>query len=68
MGRPLGPQFTGMPFQTQFAPRPGSAAPRDVEGQVVGDEEVEAAVAVVVDEAAARAPAHAADGQPRRAR
>ena len=42
-------------------PRPGGR--REIETQVVGDEEIESAIAVVVDERAARAPANLARDQ-----
>ena len=43
---------------------PGSGAVGEVEAQVVGDEQIEPAVAVVVDERAAGAPARPPVAQP----
>ena len=53
-----------MPFHSQFPLLPGLGVLFEVEIHVVGDEKIEIAVAVIVDEGAAGAPARAGDGQP----
>ncbi len=58
VGSPFGPQLTGTPFHRQFGPFPGSGAGVEIEAQVVGDEQIETAIAVVVDKRAAGTPSH----------
>jgi hypothetical protein len=57
-GRPRGPHITGMPFHWQTAGSPGWSL-RGIELDVIADEQIEMAVAVVIEEGAARAPADA---------
>ena len=63
VGRPLGPQLTGMPFHRQLTPWPGSVAVARSKREVVGHEEVEVAVAVVVEKRAAGTPSRPAHRQ-----
>ena len=56
-GRPRGPQITGTPFQLQFAIAPGLRHGFEIEFEIIGDEQIQPAVAIVIDERAARAPA-----------
>ena len=54
---PFGPQLTGSPFQVQFAPCPGLGRRRQIEREIVGDEQIEVAVAIDVEQRTAGAPA-----------
>ena len=65
VGRPLGPQLTAIPFHRQLAPFAWLGRRGQVESQVVRDEEIEPAVAIVIHEGATRAPPDARCGQPR---
>ena len=55
-GRPRGPHMTGRPFHLQFSLPPGAAFWQD-RNHVAGDDEIELAIQIVVDERASCVPA-----------
>ena len=57
---PFGPQLTGSPFHVQLTPCPGSGAVAEIEREIVGDEQIEVAVAIDVEQRTAGAPPIAA--------
>ena len=56
--RPRGPHITGIPFHWHCAGPLGCGIFRRVEFDVIADEKIEKAVAVIVEKSAARSPAN----------